>query len=481
ELLIKFKAHTSATQRQAVLARRGAKVIRHFSTLEIDHVRVTQSRGARADTKAFAADDAIVYAQPNFIRHTTETAPPDDPKWLDGTLWGLEVIQAAAAWRDFTSGSGAIVVMDIDTGSNYNHPDLTANIWTNPGEIPGNGVDDDGNGYIDDIHGINPAYGNTDPMDDDPVHNHGTHTAGTIAAVGNNGIGVVGVSWNAKVIPCKAFTWQGEGEDADIVECFDYAIALKQSGVNIHATNNSYSGPRDPDPANFPFALKDAFDRAGAAGIVNVCSAGNQQTNVDAAPQDPCSFDSPSLICVAASGGAGDNVAGFTNYGPVSVDLAAPGDGILSTQFNDYGTLRGTSMSAPHVTGTVALLADELPDLSVETAKSLVVNNVTTFPQWAGLVASGGRLNLYDTLHSAVLGKTPFQVSSTTYLTSSSFQLGWASAPGMRYQVYATNNLTNGFAPLGSILTAAAGQTTMTYTDDSASSGPKFYQVHTVP
>ncbi|MGZ5022723.1 MAG: hypothetical protein ACXWAX_09065, partial [Chthoniobacterales bacterium] len=126
-------------------------------------------------------------------------------------------------------------------------------------------------------------------------------------------------------------------------------------------------------------------------------------------------------------------------------------------------------------------LADELPDLSVETAKSLVVNNVTTFPQWAGLVASGGRLNLYDTLHSAVLGKTPFQVSSTTYLTSSSFQLGWASAPGMRYQVYATNNLTNGFAPLGSILTAAAGQTTMTYTDDSASSGPKFYQVHTVP
>jgi subtilisin family serine protease len=161
--------------------------------------------------------------------------------------------------------------------------------------------------------------------------------------------------------------------------------------------------------------------------------------------------------------------------------LAAPGDGILSTQGNDYGYLAGTSMSAPHVTGTIALLADELSGLSVETAKSLVLNNVTTFPQWSGVVASGGRLNLYETLHSAVMGKTQFQISSAINLTSGLFQVTWPSASGMRYQLYASDSLTSGFTGLSSVLTAAPGQTSMTYIDATATSAPRFYEVRTVP
>ncbi len=154
----------------------------------------------------------------------------------------MERIQAQPVWTNFTNGSPDVVVADIDSGVDYTHPDLAANMWVNPGEVPGNGLDDDGNGYVDDVHGIDASNGDSDPMDD---HGHGTHTAGTIGATGDNGAGVVGVAWGSRILACKFLDSSGSGTDAGAIECFNYLVALKQRGVNIRVSNNSWGGLRE--------------------------------------------------------------------------------------------------------------------------------------------------------------------------------------------------------------------------------------------
>ena len=244
---------------------------------------------------AWRTDSDVLSVEPNYIRHVT--AVPNDPYWVNGSLWGLTKIKAKEAWL-VTTGSATVVVANFDTGVNYLHPDLAANMWRNPGEIAGNGVDDDDNGYVDDVYGIDTANDDSDPMDD---HGHGTHTAGTIGAVGNNGIGVVGVNWNVKILTCKFMTASGSGMDSDAIECFNYIVALKKKGVNIRVTSNSWGGARG---TTFPQSLKDAIDAAGDAGILNAFAAGNSGTNIDSKPFDPASFTSPSIVSVAASDSA---------------------------------------------------------------------------------------------------------------------------------------------------------------------------------
>ena len=199
----------------------------------------------------------VRYAEPNYI--ITIDAAPNDPSY--GSLWGLKNtgqsdgtpgadIDVQGAW-DQTTGSSSVIVGIIDTGINYNHEDLAGNVWTNPNEIPGNGIDDDNNGYIDDIHGINAIKGTGDPLDD---NSHGSHTAGTIGAVGNNGIGVVGVNWDVSIVGCKFLTKQGSGTTADAIECFQYFNYLKNvQGQNIQVTNNSWGG------GGYSQALRDAM------------------------------------------------------------------------------------------------------------------------------------------------------------------------------------------------------------------------------
>ena len=211
EILVKFTRGATAGQRNAMIAGPGATRVRRFERVDIDQLRLPRGLTVEAALAAFRAMPGVEYAQPNYTRRMIQSAPPNDPFWLDGSLWGLEKIQAQQAWTSFTAGDGSVVIANIDTGVDYTHPDLDANMWRNPGEIAGNGIDDDGNGYVDDVFGIDTVNFDADPMDD---QGHGTHTAGTAAGAGNNGIGVTGVVWNAKILSCKFLDWTGYGTDA---------------------------------------------------------------------------------------------------------------------------------------------------------------------------------------------------------------------------------------------------------------------------
>jgi subtilisin family serine protease len=387
DLLIQFSGLTPLSRAQTILASVGASSLRRFDHLNAEHGRLAPGRSMAEALAALSRFPEVVAAQPDFERRI-DSASANDPYWLDGSLWGLNRIGANQVWASITTGGSNVVIADLDTGVNYLHPDLAANMWHNPNEIPANGIDDDGNGYVDDVYGIDTANGDTDPMDD---YGHGTHTAGTFAAVGNNGVGVAGINWNAKILACKFMTADGRGFDSAAVACFNYLVALKQHGVNVRVSSNSWGAARSGSPAS---VLKNAIDTAGANGIINIFAAGNAGTNNDASPFDPASMTSSSIISVAASD-SGDNRAGFSNYGLTSVDLAAPGVDILSTWGNGYGYASGTSMAAPHVAGAAAMLASLDPSLSVDALKMLLMQQVDPLPAWNSLVASGGRLNLF--------------------------------------------------------------------------------------
>ena len=229
ELLVKFRPTALPPRRNTAMSAQSARLIRRFDAIDVHHVRLRAGQTVDDALAAFRRDPEVLSAQPNYIRYLVASTPPNDPSWLDDSLWGLRKIMAQSAWTNFTTGNGTVVVADIDTGVNYYHPDLAANIWNNPGEIPGNGIDDDGNGYVDDVHGIDTVNHDSDPIDD---QGHGTHTAGTIGAVGNNGVGVVGVTWNAKILACKFIGADGSGTDSGAIECFNYITALKNRGGN---------------------------------------------------------------------------------------------------------------------------------------------------------------------------------------------------------------------------------------------------------
>ena len=341
---------------------------------------------------------AILYVEPDYIVRTSVT--PDDSSFA--SLWGMNNtgqtggvadadIDAPEAW-DISTGSHDVIVGVIDTGVDHTHPDLIANIWTNPAEIAGDGIDNDGNGFIDDMHGINAITGVGDPMDD---AGHGSHVSGTIGATGNNGVGVVGVNHSVSIIGCKFLDAGGSGSLSDALTCIDYFINLKNNGINVRATNNSWGG------GGFSQALSDAITSSEQADILFVAAAGNDAYDNDVQSSYPSGYPHDSVLAVASTTHT-DSMSGFSQWGLTTVDLGAPGSDILSTvPGGGYASYSGTSMATPHVTGAAALAWSVNPELSAIEMKALLMSSGDDNAALAGKTASGKRLNVKSALDDA--------------------------------------------------------------------------------
>ncbi|WP_417357185.1 S8 family serine peptidase [Gallaecimonas pentaromativorans] len=409
-ILVMFKTGIDRQQRLLSIQSAGGKLraldsagrdlrFKHLAGGRLAKVMVPQGMDRDALLKKLSQDPAIAVAEPNYRLHLA--AEPNDPRFSE--LWGLNNtgqtggsagadIDAPEAW-DITTGSHDVVVGVIDTGIDYSHPDLAANVWTNPGEIPGNGIDDDGNGYVDDVHGISSFANSGDPMDD---HGHGTHVSGTIGAEGNNGIGVAGVNWDVTIVGCKFLDADGYGSTDDAIECLDYFTDLKLNhGVNVRATNNSWGG------GDYSESLKATIESAGDAGILFVVAAGNDALDLDASPGYPASYDSDAILAVASTE-HNDEMSYFSSYGATTIDLGAPGSDILSTYLGGgYAMASGTSMATPHVTGAAALVWSVNPALGIDEVKTLLMDSGDPLAELAGTTVSGKRINLKSAIDAA--------------------------------------------------------------------------------
>lgn len=377
-IILKPKADSAPAAVRRSHTKMGSRIHREFK--RIGGLQILElPRGADvAKALAFYRKTGLYeYVEPDRVRHIVTT--PNDTYF--SSLYGLSKISGPAAW-DVRSNAATIVVAVIDTGVLYTHEDLASNMWVNPClNCPVNGVV-----YSNDLHGINAITGTGDPLDD---NGHGTHTAGTVGALGNNGIGVCGVAWKVQLMALKFLNSSGNGNDSDAIECIEYAIA---HGADI--MSNSWGGYGD-DPA-----LRDAIQAARDAGIIFVAAAGNDNLNIDSNQFVPAGYDLDNIVAVASTD-INDVRSSFSNYGRNSVDLGAPGSGIFSTyrsSTNSYATMSGTSMACPHVAGAFALVKAQFPSESYTQLIHRVLGNVDPLPALSNLTVTGGRLNLYKAL-----------------------------------------------------------------------------------
>ncbi|MGH9177913.1 MAG: S8 family peptidase [Acidimicrobiales bacterium] len=406
ELLVGYE--TGATPEQRAQARSRAQAVLEERVVaaaadraEVELVRVPAGLSIAAAARQLEADPLVAYAEPNWIY--AHDATSNDPYFTNGSLWGMYGdasspanqfgSQAAEAWARDSTGSAGVYVGVIDEGIQYTHPDLDANVWTNPFD-PVDGVDNDGNGYVDDVHGWDFDGNNNTVYDGGPkgnLDNHGTHVAGTIGAEAN-GTGVVGVNWDVTLISGKFLGRRG-GTTANAVKAVDYFTGLKtKHGLDIVATNNSWGG------GGYSIALFDAIGRANGAGILFIAAAGNGGQdgvgdNNDTTPHYPSSYSNANVIAVASLTSSGTRST-FSNYGATSVDLGAPGSSIYSTLAGSkYGAYSGTSMATPHVTGAAALHAASHPGASAADIKDAIFSAAVATTSLAGKTVTGGRLN----------------------------------------------------------------------------------------
>lgn len=423
EVIVQFTEQSTETQRaearRIVSASRkeglSDRSQRMFAHGGLELLSIGNGFRVEAAIQALRNHPSVMFAEPNWI--LTTQAVSNDPIFNNGQLWGMYSSssspansfgsQAARAWEGGFTGSRNVVVAVVDEGIDIGHPDLAQNIWTNPYEIPGNGIDDDGNGYIDDVNGWDFASNDNSVYDgkvgDNTTDQHGTHVAGTIGAVGGNGLGVAGVSWEVSIISAKFMGKKG-GTTANAVRALDYVANLKRlhPELDIVATNNSWGG------GGYSQALHDAIIRGAKQGILFVAAAGNSGQNIDRKKTYPAWFDTSvgtstesgagydAVIAVAAIDSSGA-LASFSNYSSQHVDLGAPGVNIASTMPNgNYKYMSGTSMAAPHVTGAVALCAFARPWASAQAIKSAILSSAVPTPSLKAKTVTGGRLDAYQ-------------------------------------------------------------------------------------
>ena len=451
------------------------------------------ARVAADDTMAAVAalrkQPDVLYAEPNYLWYRP-TATPNDPCFpvniLAGCqnqdLYGLVKIGAPLAWdtikgsRDTAQagfGTPRVIVAVDDEGIDTTHPDLIGNIWTNPAEIA-NGVDDDNNGFIDDINGYDffNDDGSIEPA------NHATHVAGTIGATGNNGIGVVGVNWQVGLMSLKHL--QGDnGPTSDAIRAAAYAKLMRDrwvntsgaQGANVRVINASWGPTRQGVEGNgFSLALRDAITALGQSGILFVTAAGNDAIDNDVNPGYPASYDLPNLISVAATDRP-DALASYSDFGASTITLGAPGTGILSTTTNNtYSIMSGTSMAAPHVAGAAALLLAANPNLSFQKVKGLLMFNGDLLPSLAGKTLTGRRLNVGSSMTELALNDVTLPGTVTNFHLNTqngrSLNVGWtasgddgAAGTASLYKLSFTDTDTGAVIFLKSVLPAASGVT----------------------
>ncbi|MEY3172523.1 MAG: hypothetical protein RLZZ436_436 [Planctomycetota bacterium] len=447
EILVQFRPQVNGNTTTAVQAAIGGEVLESIQTLAmmrsgtgvLQRLSVAPGLSIEQAIQIAESDPSVAFAEPNYIYRTA--AISNDPEYTGGGLWGtyssdtprnvgpsrttnIFGSQAEQVWdRDFT-GSDTVYIGVVDEGIQFDHPDLIDNMWLNPFETPGDGLDNDGNGYADDMRGWD-FRNNDNSIYDGTFDDHGTHCAGTIGATGGNGIGLAGVSWDVTLINAKFL--QGGGSTTAAIQSLDYMTDLKVlHGLNIVATSNSWGG------GGYSEALQSAIIRGAKENILFIAAAGNGGSdgigdNNDSSPFYPASYTTTTststesaasydaVVAVAAIDSAG-NRAGFTNFGRNSVDLAAPGVGIVSTvPDKTYASYNGTSMATPHVSGAVALYASLQPaGFPAEALRRALFNSVTPTPSISTITSTGGRLDVAAMVFQNLIAVTPPGLPETT-------------------------------------------------------------------
>lgn len=419
QLLVGFHPESTPSSRLSVVQRLGAASTSPATQNALDSAGLTllslpRGVGMAAAIERLRLESNVAFISPNWIVRTADVS--NDPLFVNGSLWGTYGddpaisptakpnafgSQAEEAWSQGYLGSQSVYVGIVDEGVMTHHEDLAANIWINPYD-PIDGIDNDGNGYVDDIHGWD-FVNNDNSVFDGVIDDHGTHVAGTIGAAGGNGIGAVGVNWNVTLITAK-FIGKSGGTIANAIRALDYITDLKRRhGLNIVATNNSWTG------GAFTRPLLDAITRGALADILFIAAAGNGGSdgvgdNNDVSPTYPASYSTlatagyEAVVSVAALTPKG-LLAPYSNFGPTSVDIAAPGSAIHSTLphkegTSHYGARSGTSMAAAHVTGAVALYASIYPGATAVQMRQALLESATPTASLLGKVGTGGRLNI---------------------------------------------------------------------------------------
>jgi subtilisin family serine protease/uncharacterized membrane protein len=490
EVIVKFKPGASRIKRGEIEAAYdidGSEEVGEGRALRF-HSR-TRSAVSLADS--LSRDPGVEYAEPNY--RLVALLTPNEPAVQFASQWGMNNtgqkinasigtagadIGALNAWS-LTTGSRSNVFALLDSGTDYNHVDLAANIWSAPVDytvtINGTPVT-----CLAGSHGFNVINMTCDPMDD---FGHGTQTASAIGAVGNNSIGIVGTNWVASIIPVKMLDATGNGTVADAVNAIEYVIQTRHAlgiNANVRVLSNSYGGMQDSSTA-----LSDAIARANQEEMLFVAAAGNSYTNNDIAPNYPASYGLPNVISVAATTNR-DALPAFSNYGPLTVHLGAPGQDIITTTRNNgYAYATGTSLSAPFVAGTVGLMLARDGSLTVDAMRNGVLNTVDVTPSLSGNVLSNGRLNAFNAVSSVPLSSAPnFRLDyvsqgvdritagqSTSFVIHLSGVNGFSDTTSFTVEGFA-GGITATFSPASLV---GDGSTTMTLSTNAATAVPGTY------